>query len=227
VPSVILVKGGDGIGPSPCSANEHDGTTDCLYVWAKHIDNATGASAFEVKVTYNASLVHVDNIGYSQNWLASTGRSVFCGQPTITEDLGTGAGEAVVSCNTLLAPPPYGPNCPSHCNGQIAFLAFESRGTGVGTTTLNFSQSVVLDTPPAGGTAIAIPATVRSVNISVAKCADYTGSGGAPDGTIRVNDILYVVNKYFTPDADLDGDGMTRVSDILIAVQEYFADCTQ
>ena len=227
VPSVVLVKGGDGVGPSPCSAGETDGTTDCLYVWAKHVDNATGASAFTVKATYDASLVHVDNITYSTTWLASTGRSVYCPLPDITENPVTGDGEAVVSCNTLLPPPPYGPNCPSHCDGLLAVLAFESTGTDIGSTVLNFSPSVIADTPPGGGTAVAIPATVRSVNVVVALCADFTGPGGLPDGTIRVNDILYVVNQYFTPVGDLDGDGTTRVSDILIAVNQYFATCTQ
>jgi hypothetical protein len=63
------------------------------------------------------------------------------------------------------------------------------------------------------------------VNVVIAYCADFTGPGGSPDGTIRVNDILYVVGEYFTPGADLNGDGTTRVDDILLAVQEYFADC--
>ncbi len=227
VSSVVLVQGGDGLGPSPCSAGETDATTDCLYVWAKNVDNVFGASAFQVRATYNSTLVQADTIAHSVNWLASTGRSATCVQPEIVEDLVTGAGSATVSCNTLLAPPPYGPKCPSQCNGQLAMLAFESEGMGLGTTTLNFSESYLVDTPPDPDDATAIPATVRSVAVTVAKCADFTGAGGNPDGTIRVNDILFVVQAYFTPAGDLDGDGTTRVADILIAVKEYFQTCTQ
>jgi hypothetical protein len=197
-------------------------------VWAKNVDNTTGASAFQVKTTYNSTLVQVDTIAHSVNWLASTGRSITCVQPEIEEDIGTGAGSALVSCNSLLAPPPFGPACNNnHCNGFIAMLAFESEGMGLGSTILNFSQSYLVDTPPDPDDAVAIPATVRSVNVTVAKCADFMGSGGNPDGTIRVNDILYVVQRYFTPNGDLDGDNDTDVSDILIAVKEYFVDCTQ
>lgn len=224
VSALVLAKGGNGSGPSPCTAGEVDATTDCLYVWAKHIDNTTGASAFEVKLTYNSDIVHVLHISSLNAWLGSTGRSVSCVAPTITEV--NGQGEALASCNTLLPPPPYGPNCPSHCDGLLAMLGFESANT-IGSTTLNFSLSKLVDTPPNPNNAIAIPATVRSVSVSVAKCADLTGASGLPDGTVRVNDILYVVQRYFTPNADLDGDGMTRVSDILIAVQQYFMNCTQ
>jgi hypothetical protein len=223
VASAVLAKGGNGSGPSPCTAGETDATTDCFYVWAKNVNNTTGAAAFQVKVTYNSNIVHVLTIAHITPWLASTGRSVACSQPTVTE-VG-GAGEALASCNTLLPPPPYGPNCPSHCSGQIGLLAFESKDQ-IGSTTLNFSESKLVDTPPDPDDAATIPATVRSVNVTVAKCADFTGNGGVPDGTVRIVDILYVVQRYFTPDADLDGDGTTRVADILIAVQQYFKTCT-
>jgi hypothetical protein len=223
LPSVVLAKGGDGFGPSPCTAGELDGTTDCLYVWAKNVDNLTGASAFEVKVTYNSNLISVRTIAHVTSWLASTGRSVNCVQPTITEE--AGQGEAIVSCNTLLPPPPYGPNCPNKCNGLIGILAFDSKDQ-MGSTQLNFSQSKLVDTPPDPDDAIAIPATVRSVNVTVAKCADFTGPSGVPDGTIRVVDILHVVQNYFTPNGDLNGDGNTLVADILLAVNQYFTNCT-
>jgi hypothetical protein len=221
-PAVVLTTGGDQSGPSPCSAGEADATTDCLYIWAKHIDNTTGASAFQIDITYDARIIHVDNLAYVNSWLASTGRSVACLPPTVTEDLTTGAGHAIVSCNTLLAPPPYGPNCPSHCDGLIGILAYESQSTGTGSTVLNFSQSKLVDTPPNPDNEAAIPATVRSVGVTVAPCADYNG-----DNTVRIGDILYVVSKYFTGDypADLSGDGTVRVNDILLAVGEYFASC--
>ncbi len=227
--SVVLVKGGVYAGQSPCTAGDTDATKRCIYFWAKNVNNTYGASAFQVKATYNSNLIRAWTIASYSSWLASTGRSVTCLQPTIVEDLSTGAGEATITCNTFLQPPPYGPKCPSQCNGLLGIFAFQSRGTGVGSTILNLSESSLVDTPPPpwGPTLPAIPATVRSVNVIVAKCADFTGTGGAPDGAVRVNDILYAVQAYFTPGGDLDGDGATRVGDILIAVQQYFASCWQ
>lgn len=226
-PSVVLVKGGVYSGDSPCLAGNTDPTKKCLYVWAKNVNNTTGASAFEVKGSYNSSLVRMWTIASYSSWLGSTGRSVTCQPPEIIEDTGTGAGFAGAYCNTFQTVP-LGPMCGNgHCNGLLAILAFQSRGTAMGSTILNFSESDLVDTPPDPNNALPIPATKRSVNVIVAKCADFTGNGGQPDGAIRVNDILYVVQRYFTPGGDLDGDNQTRVGDILIAVQQYFTNCWQ
>jgi hypothetical protein len=54
-------------------------------------------------------------------------------------------------------------------------------------------------------------------------CPDFDG-----DGTVRVSDIRYVVNSYFSEAdwvADLDGTGKVLVSDILIVVNKYFTNC--
>jgi hypothetical protein len=53
-------------------------------------------------------------------------------------------------------------------------------------------------------------------------CADFNG-----DGRVQIDDIVYVVQHYFTADprADLDGDGIVSVADIAIAVQQYWIVC--
>lgn len=226
--SMVLIQGSIPGGPSPCAEGEADPTTGCIYVWAKNVDNPTGASAFQVEFDYDSNLVHVGSMASSSAWLASTNRSVSCQQATITET--AGVGNAVVACNSLNDPPPYGPNCPSHCTGLLATISFESTDN-VGQTVLNFSaETALVDTPPDPDDVAPIPATVRSMTVTVAKCADFAGQAG-PDGTIRINDILYVVGKYFTPDGDLNNSPPaspnTLVDDILISVNQYFADCWQ
>jgi len=215
-PSVILLKGGQYAGNTPCSPGDTDPTTACLHIWAKNVDDSTGASAFQVKVAFQGIILSTASPKIT--WLGSTNRSVACLVPVYSP------GEVVVSCNTLQAPPPYGPSCSNgHCSGELATIALESQST-VGIYTINLSQGTYLvSTPPDPNNPPAIPATVRSTNIIVAPCADFNG-----DGTIRVNDILYVVGKYSTDDAlaDLNANGTVRVDDILIAVGEYAIDCT-
>jgi hypothetical protein len=71
----------------------------------------------------------------------------------------------------------------------------------------------------------AIPATVFSLAVNVAPCADFPPGGG--DGTVRVSDILYIVQRYRTTDltADMTADGQILVADILIGVKEFFQNC--
>lgn len=225
VTSQILVKGAQP-GDDACVAAVPTGR--CIYVWAKNVNNQTGASAFSVGATYPSSGLQMRfaQVG-AGNWLGSTGRSISC--PTSVNN----PGYALVGCSSLTAPPPFGPNCPSHCNGLLAKLSVVSTDQ-IGSYTLNLSpigedgqvSTYLLDTPAPdqnGNIPFArIPATVSSMTLVVAPCADYNN-----DNTIRVNDIVYVVHKYFTSDvpADLNGDGMVRVSDIIIAVGEYFVDC--
>ena len=53
-------------------------------------------------------------------------------------------------------------------------------------------------------------------------CADFNG-----DNRVLIQDILYVVQRYFTTDpaADLDDDGIVTVNDILIALSQYGITC--
>jgi hypothetical protein len=53
-------------------------------------------------------------------------------------------------------------------------------------------------------------------------CADIDG-----DDLVRISDVLYVIDRYFTSDltADLDGDGLVNITDILIALAQYGIVC--
>jgi hypothetical protein len=222
--SVMLVRGGSGgSGFTPCSPGDTTAATTCLYIWAKNVNNTTGASGFQVHATYPATDFGVSGLTGSTVWLQSTQRSGGCKYSPLN-----GPGDYQVDCSTLQAPPPYGPNCPSYCDGLLASFAIFSH-MSIGTYTFNLSPPVnptlLADTPPNPDNVAAIPVIVRSTSIIVAPCADFTVP---PDGTVRVADILYVVGKYHTNDvlADLSADGMVRVNDILIAVGEYHTDCT-
>jgi hypothetical protein len=217
--SALLVRGGHSAGNVPCSPGDSDPTTLCLHIWAKNINNSTGVSAFQVHYTYPADRLVVSATTASTTWLSSTGRSVICPAGTFS------LGEGVLSCNTLLASP-YGPNCPQHCDGILVNIAVESQDvTGSATFTLvaGTNDTFLIDTPFSGEPAL-IPITIRSINLYVAPCADFTG-----DGHVTVGDILYVVSRFHTsdPGADLDGSGLVLVSDILIAIGEYSMFCTR
>ena len=217
--SVLLVQGGHLALNIPCIPGDNDPTTLCLRIWAKNVNNSTGASAFQVHYTYPADQLMVSAAGTSTAWLASTGRSVGCPAGSFTPGNGT------LTCTSIQLPPPFG----ATGDGIIGTIAVESRNVlGPATFTLA-SDTFLVDTPagpnPDGSYGTAIPATVRSINIFVAPCADFTGG----DGRVTVADILYVLNKYHTgdPGADLDGSGMVLVNDVLIAVGEFGALCTR
>ena len=222
--SVVLVKDAAPGGISPCDPTETNAGTACLYVWAKNVNNFTGASAFQISATYDSNLINVDSMVKFTSWLGITGRSVACGPATIDEDPLTGSGHIFVECNTLNTPPPFGPNCPYYCTGLLAQITLRSQSV-IGVTTLDFSQETYLvDTPTNPDLQQRIPATVHSVSIMVAPCADFT-----EDGQVLIEDVLHVVTMYYNPDpgpADLNGDGLALVDDIVLAVSEYYALCT-
>jgi hypothetical protein len=222
--TAMLLTGGsmvDGSGGlvdnTPCVPGDTNPTTLCLYVWAKNVSNTTGASAFNVHFTHADDRIAVGALTSVRTWLGSSGRGVLCGAPVLHP------GDDLVVCNTILPPPPYG----ATGSGVLATIALSSKST-VGFTTLDFSgDTYLLDTPP-NLIAAQIPATVRSINLFVAPCADFTG-----DGIVRAGDILYVQQRYGTdpsmsrwdPAADLDANGIVKATDILIAQKEYGWNC--
>jgi len=212
--SMIMVKGGHPLGNTPCAAGETDPTTICLRIWAKGVNNSTGASAFQVHYTYPNDKLTLSSAYPSSIWLSNTGlRSVVCPAGTFTES------EGLMYCNTLVAPPPWG----ATGDGILATLELESRNV-TGLATIDFSSGTyLLDTPPQPGDPVAIPATVRSINVVIAPCADFDATG-----RVTISDILFVVQMYnqINTPADLDGSGRVSVSDILMSVQEYNILCT-
>ena len=193
-----------------------------LCVWAKDVDDPEGVGAFELGFTYNSTVVTVLSVNPQRVWLGSTGRSAFCSGITIDPNPETGAGVASTGCGTINVPPPYGPQG----TGLIGKVMVQP-GAVHGLTTLNFAaESFLVDTGRVSGTTVIdparIPNSVISVNFRTSACADYNG-----DGTVRIPDILKIVQKYGTNDPvyDLDRNGIVLVPDIIIGVLQYGQTC--
>src|SRR3990170_2731305 len=74
--SALLVKGGRiSSGNGPC-IGDTDPTTLCLRIWAKGVNNSTGASAFQIHYQHPTDMLQVSAVNASPTWLGSTGRSV-------------------------------------------------------------------------------------------------------------------------------------------------------
>jgi hypothetical protein len=212
--NVFLVKGGRVTNGNLACTGANDPTGLCLHIWAKGVNNSTGVSAFQLHYTYPSTQLAVSADAASTTWLSSTGRSVICPTASLIP------GDGLLSCNTLGASP-SGPTG----DGILANIAVESTSvTGLATFTLA-SDTWLLDTPWNGSDPAVIPATIRSISIYVAPCADLVGG----DGKVSAADILYVVGKYHTsdPGADLDANGLVTAADILMAVGEYGVHCTR
>ncbi len=80
-------------------------------------------------------------------------------------------------------------------------------------------------TPTATSTRTPAPPSTRTPAPPPASypCTDFNG-----DGIVHIEDILYVVTRYFTSDpvADIDHSGTVGIEDILIVVLEYGTQCT-
>ena len=209
--STLLVKGGQLTSGNSACVGDTDPTTLCLRIWAKGVVSP-GTSGFGIQYVHPTDRLQVTSVNASPTWLGSTGRSVAC--PTGNYQLGQGS----FGCATVNQPPPWGVTG----DGLLATIAVSSMDiTGLATFTLAsgtmLADMIVEDPGP-------IPATVRSINVIVAPCADFNNSG-----TVTVSDIIYVVQRYHTSDplADLDGSGSVTVTDIIISVQEFAMQCTR
>lgn len=204
-----------------------------IYVWAKGVDDPTGAAAFELDFEFDSSMVSMTSLSGEMGWLGSTGRSGGCPSEIGPRDANPHLepGEAFVNCFTFMPPPPYGPGCssnPPRCDGLLATVAVQAAPEAVtGTIVLDFVEgTVIVGTPPDPGDIwdSVIPTTLHPVSLLLAPCADFDG-----DGTIRISDVLYVILNYRSsdPDADLDGNGMVLITDVLIVIAEYRLDCVR
>jgi hypothetical protein len=193
------------------------GAPATLCVWAKDVNHQPqGVGAFDVGVGYNASLATLKSLEPQTVWLGSTGRTVIC------SDVFMVAGLAKVGCSTNNDPPPYGPQG----TGLIGKFTV-SPLTTPGLTVLNLAnESRLINTGDLQGSTVippeVIPGSVSNVNYRVAACADYNG-----DNTVRIPDIIQIVQHYGGNDAafDLDVNGIVLIPDITIGVLEYGLNC--
>ena len=71
-----------------------------------------------------------------------------------------------------------------------------------------------------------IEAGVDNVRIGYYYCNDELCPGDLNnDGVIGVDDILYLISAWDTPNGDVDGDGTTNVDDILIVLASFGDEC--
>ncbi|OGE08640.1 hypothetical protein A3A60_00635 [Candidatus Curtissbacteria bacterium RIFCSPLOWO2_01_FULL_42_26] len=201
------------------------GHTMPVSVKVDNITNTTGLAAFSFKIGYNPNLVSIpdsDNNYIADTgtvkvgpFLGSSGKQVRCGDGFIDKDLADSTKKYLTfTCGTLGATPaaPKG-------SGVLATINFKTGNT------VGFDQLSLVISQLADNTAMAnlISATTANINVGVAKCANLTGN----DNQVLIEDILYVIQKYYTnyPPADLNGDGIVLVDDIVLAVDEYYQIC--
>lgn len=219
------------------------GPSQTVYVWAKNVDDAQGAAAFDVKFTYNHSVATITALTVQSAWLTSTLRQgLACPAPwwalgapyvrAIPDDP-SGLWEGQVSCGTLDPPPtgPAGPSCyNSHCDGLLAIITIAPGA--LGTTHLDLTWgSRLVDTgtsPPVVDPAL-IPATRQSLNLSVVRCSDFDG-----DTAVTIDDISAIALRFLTavgspgwnPIYDLDNDLSITIDDISASAMQFLQVCT-
>ena len=72
-----------------------------------------------------------------------------------------------------------------------------------------------------------VEAAVDGIKVERPVCQDSPECPGDFDsnGVIDVNDVLYIISTYGTPDGDANGDGNTNVDDILYIITIYGSSC--
>lgn len=208
-------------GPFPCLANAlnpFDGSVPC------------GLGAYEVKITYNPTLVQFVSIE-NRTFLGSTGRLVY-GCLTQTGVNSPTSHWVKFGCFTLGTPGnPYIPAGPQG-SGTLATVRFAS--VGLGNATLDLSGSILLDTAARN-----LDLTVTNGLLKVTRCSDVpTGNPPAYDGTIGVTtdvveELKHVGYSSSSPnwsqhqpyDVDLDGSiGIT--TDVVQMLGQVGQSCT-
>ncbi|MEX2158095.1 MAG: hypothetical protein WEB04_01695 [Dehalococcoidia bacterium] len=166
-----------------------NGTPQEFYIWVSNVHNATGASAFDVRLSADYDLVRVSFLEWYDQWISSTGRSPIClGAIGPNANAGLVAGEAYASCNTVQPPPPSG----AVGTGKLVKIRLTPQSQ-LGATVLSLTDSFLVDTPnnPADQQKI-LPMALQSVSIIISKCADFD-----LNGTIDLfNDIFGVAARF-------------------------------
>ncbi len=201
------------------------GKTLSVLVKVDNISNSSGLAAFTFKIGYNTNLVSIPdtNNDYIADpgtvtvgpFLGSSGRQVRCGYGYISIDSNDYTKRYLTFTCVTLGSTPTAPKG----SGILATVNFKT-GNTVSDVPLSLVTAQLADNT---ASANLISNTTSDVTATVAKCADVVGN----DHQVLIEDILYIVDKYFTndPAADLNGDGKVLVDDIVIAVAEYYQTC--
>lgn len=204
-----------------------NGTPQEFYIWVSNVHNATGASAFDVRLTFNYDKVRVSLLEWYTQWISSTGRSPVClGAIGPNATAAVAAGQAYASCNTVQPPPPYG----ALGTGKLVKIRLAPQSQ-LGTSVLSLANSFLVDTPPnpADQRKIA-PVAIQNVTIIISKCADFD-----LNGTIDLfNDIFGVAGRFgmhtgqpgWDSKYDLDDNGSIDLfNDIFNAAYQFGGHC--
>ena len=210
----------------------NDPTPVTLHVWARNVHDTVGLGGFEVKISYISWLLAVNSIVEDTTWLGETGRSVTCGASTVTPNLETGGGHANAVCNTIGAPPPFGPEG----DGRLATITVKAGAVPAIITLTLDERSLLVDTGQVvGGTVISpqeIPTTKLSLQIVIAKCADVAPLPDG-DGFVSLTDIFAIAGRFgmiasdpeWDSRFDLNDDGSMTLVDIFTAAAQFGLAC--
>lgn len=214
----------------------NDPTPVTLHVWARNVHDTVGLGGFEVKINYMSWLLAVNSIVEDRTWLGETGRTLTCGASTVTPNLDTGGGHANANCNTIGAPPPFGPEG----DGRLATITVKAGAVPAIITLELDDRTRLIDTGQVvGGTVISpqvIPTTKRSLQIVIAKCADVAPLDDI-DGFVTLSDIFAIAGRFgmvFDPDEpdpnwnpmyDLNDDSAITLVDIFTAAAQFGLEC--
>ena len=208
-----------------------DGPARTLYVWAKDVDNATGASAFEVNIGYNPSTLTVLSITEDPTWLTSgargQGSNLYCNQPFIEPMPGDPKlWRANASCITL--DPVTVPGVTG--DGLLATLVIQATpGAAAGTYqgALDFTNGTFLvETQLDPGR---IPAQLLNANVLIARFADFNG-----DCSVSLTDVFQVIPRFgqttaspeWDPQYDLNDNGSVDLDDVFVVIFEFGLDAS-
>lgn len=216
------------------------GTSRELYMWVVGVDDPSGVSAYNLELYFDGTYFKMMSFVGSSVWLSSTNRNGACAPPgTIEPPPPASANHAYLSCVTIGAAPPFGPNG----DGLLAKLVIRP-GVAMGTASvLDLSAAenggtFLLNTPANPDDCFPIqpecfvPVTLINSTIIFLNCGDNNG-----DGVIDLtNDILGVILRYqmtdshpdWDPAFDLDTNGVIDLSnDILGTILQYQLPCLQ
>lgn len=195
-----------------------------LYAWVVNVDEASGASAYRLEISYDSAAFIYTAIEAPDAplWLGNGGRSAACPSPTVLPGL------AYIDCFTVGQVPPFG----ALGTGLIGKFTVTPRSVWQ-TIPLDLSGSYLINTPSdIDFTWSYIPVTVLPTTIVFMHCADFNGDGSVD----LLNDILGVILQYgktsadpdWDPTFDINKDGaIDLLNDILGTILQYNLPCTQ
>ena len=227
--------------PSPMTSFmllANDPTPRTFYIYARNVDDPEGLGAFEVNVNYVSWLVAVNAIAHDSTWLGSTGRTVACNPPTIEPNVETGAGHATIVCNTIGAPPPFGPpNGGTAASGLLGTITIKAGAVpAITQLILDPNRTILVDTGRIqGGELISpavIPTTKRSLQLVMTDCGDVYPKPNR-DGFVTISDVFAIAGRFgmtsthpnWNPTYDLNDDGSVSLADVFAVAAQFGLHC--